>query len=137
METEIDNINDRRNLVLLKYWKDKPRKWMRKHKSLSYRYVDNKKFESNIIDELKYIELLGITNSEIVRDEYGRPKYRHPDLPKELYTTSKGIDALKNKSYPSEMRKEMSERRFILFQVIGILIAAIGGVITIFTTLFD
>lgn len=132
-----ENYNDRKNLVLLKYWKNKPRKWIKVYDSLCKRYVDNKHYESRIIDELKYIELMDVSNSELIRDELGRPEYKYPDLPKELYTTDKGIEALRNKAYPSEMEHEKSEKRFVMFQIVGILIAAIGGIITIITAILD
>lgn len=132
-----NGFNDRRNLVLLKYWRDRTRRWMGIYTRLSNRYVDNKNYENEIINELRYIELLDTTNSEMIRTELGDYVYKYPELPKETYTTDKGIKALKDKAYPSEMEQEQSERRFVLFQIIGILIAAIGGIITIFTAIFN
>lgn len=137
MKKNLDVYNDRINLVLLKYWNDKPCKWKRTMERLNNRYLDNKVYESRIIDELKYIELLDVSNSEMINDEYGRPKYKYPNLPKELYTTEKGIKALKDNAYPSEMESEILNKRFITFQIIGILIAAIGGIITIIQVVID
>lgn len=47
------------------------------------------------------------------------------------------IKALKDNAYPSEMESEISNKRFITFQIIGILIAAIGGIFTIIQVVID
>lgn len=127
----IDNINDRTILVLLKYKKEKTRKEQKLFEKLSKAYVNNFNFEFPIISKLKELGYMSVTNNEIRRDEYGRPAYLHPDLPHEHYTTELFNWTTIFIKFPSETRKEAADKRFRYWQLIGIVIAATGGLITI------
>lgn len=132
----IDNINDRTILVLLKYKKEKTRKERKLYEKLSKTYVDNFNFEFPIISNLEELGYMSVTNNEIRRDEYGRPVLLHPDLPQERYTTELFNWATAFVKFPSETRKKTFDKRFRYWQLIGIIIAAIGGLITIWNFLF-
>jgi len=127
----IDNVNDRTILVLLKYKKEKTRKERKLFEKLSKTYVDNFNFEFSIISKLEELGYMSVTNNEIRRDEYGRPILLHPDLPHEHYTTELFNWATIFVKFPSETRKKTFDKRFRYWQLIGIIIAAIGGLITI------
>lgn len=131
----IGNVNDRTILVLLKYKKEKTRKERKLYEKLSKTYVDNFNFEFSIISKLEELGYISVTNNEIRRDEYGRAVLLHPDLPHEHYTTKLFNWATIFVKFPSETRKETLNKRFRYWQLIGIIISAIGGLITIWNFL--
>lgn len=131
----IDNVNDRTNLVLLKLKRDKTRKDHSLLKKLTFLYPDNETFETKIIKNLRSRGLISTTNTE-GRYLNGVWTYNNPDLPKEDYTTKKGIKSLDAHLFPSEFRKELFDKRFKKWQIIGISIAAIGGLLTILSFIY-
>lgn len=132
---EAGKLNDRLNLVLLKY--KKYRSWLENFrlKKKEKLYPDNQTFEEGLIEYLAERNLMYLVNGEIMQDSYGSFVYVN-DLPKYWETTNSGEIALKNKLFPSESAKETFDVRFRLFQIIGICIAALGGLITLITFLY-
>jgi hypothetical protein len=98
-------------------------------------YPDNQTFEEGLIEYLSERNLMYFVNGETMQDSYGNFVYVN-DLPKYWEITDSGEIALKNKLFPSESAKEAFDVRFRLFQIIGICIAALGGLITLFTFLY-
>lgn len=134
---EIDNINDRTNLVLLNHIKNKGRRFKKLEKKLSDKYPDNILYERVIVDRMKSIDLMKVANTEMGVDELGRPYYLHPAELRYDCATRKGIEALKNGLFPSELRKKTVNKRIRRLQAIGIGISAIGGLVTILSFLYE
>ena len=90
---EIDNINDRTNLVLLNHIKNKGRRFKKLEKKLSDKYPDNILYERVIVDRMKSIDLMKVANTEMGVDELGRPYYLHPRI-RRLQAIGIGISAI-------------------------------------------
>ena len=133
---KIENQNDRYNIVLLKLKPNKTQREIKRLKILVDAYPDNEAFEGAILHQLYDRGMISETNSEIFQDENGFDAYKYPDLPKDNYTNEIGEKALKNNLFPSEFRQKSLNKRFRNLQAVGITIAAIGGLITIFTFLY-
>ena len=129
-------LNDRLNLVLLKY--KAKRRWIEdiQLRRCERLYPDNQTFEDGLIEILDERRLIYKVNAETELDENNDPYKIRGDLPEYWQTTPNGEMALKNRLFPSESAKESFDARFRLFQVIGICIAALGGLITLFTFLY-
>jgi hypothetical protein len=132
----MNNPNDRYNLVLLQYKERKGLRERNKIQKLCKQYPDNSVYESKIIDLLSSRGLIEYINSEAEQNESGNWVYTN-DLPKYYQTTKAGETALKNGLFPSETRNEAKNKAFRYIQIIGILIAALGGLITIITFFYN
>ena len=108
---EIDNINDRTNLVLLTHIKNKGRRFKKLEKKLSDKYPDNILYERVIVDRMKSIGLIKIANTEMGVDEFRQPYYLHSAELRYDCVTEKGIEALKNRLFPSELREKTINKR--------------------------
>ena len=128
---DIDNLNDRRNLMLLHFKFNKTQKEKNRLIRLQNLYPDNDMFWNVIYGDLFKCGMIGTTNIDGYDDECGNYVYKYPELPKENYTTEIGGKALKNNLFPSELRQKSLDKRFRYLQAVGIAIAAIGGLITI------
>jgi hypothetical protein len=126
----MDNINDRYNLVLLELKEYKSLIAKRKIQRLEKKYPDNATYRGTIIKELSKRGLVEYANSEATQNENGSLVYEN-DLPKFYRTNGNGKLALSNRLFPSESRQKTMEKLFRSIQIIGISIAAIGGLITI------
>lgn len=126
----MDYPNDRNNLVLLELKECKTRGDKRRISFLLKKYPDNGAYRDKIIDELDKRKLVEYINGEAKQDENGDFRYVN-DLPKYYQTSSAGKLALKNKLFPSESFHKTEKNRIRYLQVIGITIAALGGLITI------
>jgi len=134
----VDKRNDRLNLVLLNHIINRSPVENREYKRLEKLYPDNKTFEDGSIELLSKRKLIYLINGEIEQNERGYFEYINKDDSSRYWeTTEEGKLALKNRLFPSESAKEIRETRFRLFQIIGILIAALGGLITLFSFLYD
>jgi hypothetical protein len=102
---------------------------------LQRRYTDNATYRDTIVDELFKRGLVEYVNSEAVQDDHGFWCYVN-DLPKHPKTSEAGETALKNHLFPSEIAKESIDNRYRYLQIVGIAVAAIGGLITIATFLY-
>lgn len=129
---DIDCINDRINLSLLENKIDRSKKDDDTLKILISKYPDYSLYDYVIRSYLREIGMIDTTNSELCKDEFGRSFYKYKDLPKNDYTTEKGTEALKSKLFPSELRQKSINKRLRYIQFSGIIIAAIGGLITLF-----
>lgn len=92
---EIDNINDRTNLVLLNHIKNKGRRFKKLEKKLSDKYPDNILYERVIVDRMKSIDLMKVANTEMGVDKLGQPYSLHSAELRYDCVTEKGIEALK------------------------------------------
>ena len=131
-----ERLNDRLNLVLLKHKGKISCIEDIRLRRLERLYPDNHIFEDGLIEILAERHLIYKVNGEIEIDENGNPYKINSDLPEYWQTTRNGEIALKNKLFPSESAKETLDVRFRRFQIIGIFIAAIGGLITLITFLY-
>lgn len=131
-----DNLNDRYNLILLKLKRDRNKEENKELQKLIIAYPDYAIFERRIIYKLQKRGFIDTTNSEGHEDENGDWIIDHPNLPKQEYTNEAGIQALNSRLFPSELREKTLNKRFRYLQIIGIGIAAIGGLITIGTFLY-
>lgn len=129
---DIDCINDRINMSLLRNKMNRNNKEENMLKILIFKYPDHSLYENSIKSYLREIGMIDTTNSELCKDEFGRPFYKYKDLPKEDYTTDKGVKALESGIFPSELRQKSINKRLRYIQFAGIIIAAIGGLITLF-----
>lgn len=127
---KVDRLNDRLNIILLKYKKKRSFFENLRLKRLIRSYPDNNTFEVGLIDYLSDRQLLDYVNSEAIQDSDGNYVYEN-DLPKYYETTKSGENALQNKLFSSESAKDKNEKWFRIFQIIGICIAAFGGIITL------
>lgn len=129
--------NDRYRLVLLLYKKN--RSFIDRHtvKRLKRKYPDNEGCQGKIIDELFKRGLIAYMNAEGYQDDDGNFRYKYPDLPKYYQTNDRGEEALTSALFPSEIREKQRQKRFRNIQVIGISIAAVGGLITLLTFLYE
>lgn len=134
---EIDNMNDRTNLVLFNRIKSKGRRFKKLEKKLSDKYPDNILYERVIVDRMKAIDLMKVTNTEMDVDGFGQPYYLHSAELRYDCVTEKGIETLKNGLFPSELRKKTVNKRLRRLQAIGIGISAIGGLIIILSFLYE
>ena len=135
-DDEIENINDRRNIVLLKLKQSKSAKEKRLLERLTKAYPDNEVFEAKITQNLRERGFIGTTNIDGYRDALGIWRYNNPNAPKENYTTESGVLALKNRLFQSEFTQKTLNERFTKWQLVGILVAAVVGFITIVTFVF-
>jgi len=134
----VDKRNDRLNLVLLKYKAGRSPGENRQYDKLNRIYPDNQTFEEGLIELLKERKLLYLVNGEMEQNEKGYVEYINKDDSYRYWeTTEKGELAIKSRLFPSESAKEIRETRFRLFQIVGILIAALGGLITLFSFLHE
>ena len=133
---KMENLNDRCNIVLLKLKQKQTQRDKKRLHALIDAYPDNEVFERSITRMLIERGMICTTNSEAFQNDDGNFMYKHPDLPKLLYTTEIGIKALKSNLFPSEFRQKTVDKRFRNLQAIGIAIAAIGGLITIVTLFY-
>lgn len=131
-----DNNNDRFNIVLLKLKEGISGKDKKRLDKLEQIYPDNEAFYDAIKGVLYRRGMINVSNAETYQDDKGDFVYVHPELPKLWYTTEVGEKALKNNLFPSEFRQKSIDKRFGNLQAIGIFIAAIGGLITIFTLIY-
>jgi len=132
----MDNSNDRYALVLLLYKGNKSVLDKYRIGKLEKKYPDNKSYQDAIIKELISRGLIEYKNSEIKQVENGTWEYIHPDLPKFNQTTQQGETALKSGLFPSESAQKSIDKRYRNIQLIGIAIAALGGLITILSFLY-
>ena len=126
-------FKDRLNLVLLKYKESKSFMDGAKLKKLERLYPDNTIYEVGVIEELRNRKFIFRVNAEGGIDENGNAYKIENGLPEYWQTTFNGEKALNSKLFPSESAKETFDLRFRLFQVVGICIAAFGGLITLVT----
>lgn len=134
---EIDNINDRTNLVLLNHIKNKGRRFKKLEKKLSDKYPDNILYERVIVDRMRSIDLMKVANTEMRVNKLGQPYPLHSAELRYDCVTEKGIEALKNRLFPSELREKTINKRLRRLQAIGIGISAIGGLVTILSFLYE
>ncbi|MBA7489041.1 MAG: hypothetical protein HG422_08475 [Prevotella sp.] len=134
---EIGCINDRTRLILLKYKHDRTATDDRQLALLETFYADNGIYESAIVDRLKGIGCMDIENSSTdgYEDEFGHIKIEWGKLPHGNITTPQGIAMLPLLKRNSEKAKRWKSRTFTIFQLIGITIAAIGGLLKIIETI--
>ncbi|WP_270769078.1 hypothetical protein [Segatella buccae] len=134
---EANNINDRTRLVLLKYKQDRSNSDNKQIAALEAFYTDNGIYESAIVDRLKEIGCMDIENSSTdgYEDEFGHTKIEWGKLPHGNITTPQGIAMLPLLKRNSEKAKRWKSRTFTIFQLIGITIAAIGGLLKIIETI--
>ena len=130
---EIDNINDRARLVLLKYKQNKTAADNKSIASLEHFYTNSSMYESVIIDHLKANGCMTIENTSTdgYEDKFGHVKTEWAELPHGNITTPQGIAMLPLLKRNSEKAKRWQSRAFTIFQLIGITIAAIGGLLKI------
>lgn len=127
---EAGGLNDRLNLVLLKYKARKNLCDKVKLKRLQRFYPDCGVFEEGAREFLEERGLIKLVNGGLTQNSKGN--FEHGNgLPEYWQTTEAGEAALKSSLFPSEKAEQTGKFRFRLFQVIGICIAAIGGLITI------
>ena len=134
---EIDSLNDRTRLVLLKYKQGKDAYDNRQMESLERFYTDNGLCENAIIDHLRDEGCVTIENAstEGYEDEFGHTKPEWAKLPHGFITTPQGILLMRTLKRHSEKAKRWQRRAFTIFQLIGITIAAIGGLLKIAETI--
>lgn len=137
MNEDIKDFNDRSRLVLLLLKEKASYIDRREIRVLKKNYPDNEYYKDTIINDLSKRGLVNHMNAESYEDENGNPQYKYPDLPKFYQTSEKGLMALKSTLFPSETRDHARNRRFRAIQIIGISIAAVGGLITLITFLYD
>ena len=128
-----ENPNDRIIIVLLKLKRRKTKRDVRRLTKLCKSYPDNEAYEQKILKHLESRKMTDRVTKEPDVDEYGYLKINPPVYPDGYYTTIIGENALKNNLFPSEFRQKRVNKRFRSLQAIGIAIAAIGGLITVFT----
>ena len=128
---EINNVNDRRILVLLKHKEVRTKAESRRLNQLTDLYPDNEKCEEAIITELRPRGFIKMMNLKVELNEEGYYIETITGLPKYLQTTEEGENALKNQLFPSEFKDKQRDKLFRLLQIIGLSIAAGGGLITI------
>lgn len=135
---EIDSINDRMRLVLLKYKCNKTHADNKCITALQCYYADNDMYESVIVDHLKANGCMTIENASTdgYEDEFGHVKTEWTELPHGNITTPQGIAMLSLLKRNSEKAKRWQSRAFTIFQLIGITIAAIGGLLKIVETIY-
>lgn len=129
----IENANDRARLILLTY---KPLPNDRDKEDLirlNKYYPDNKQYERSIIDHLGKHGYLTIENASTdgYTDEFGHVLQTWIDLPHAHITTNTGVKLIGMLKRESEMKNTCKNKLFFMFQMIGISIAAIGGLINI------
>lgn len=135
---EIDSINDRMRLVLLKYKCNKTHADNKCITALQHYYADNDMYESVIVDHLKANGCMTIENASTdgYEDKFGHVKTEWTELPHGNITTPQGIAMLSLLKRNSEKAKRWQSRAFTIFQLIGITIAAIGGLLKIVETIY-
>lgn len=134
---EIDCINDRTRLILLKYKHDRTTADDRQLASLETFYADNAICENAIIDHLKEIGCMSIENSSTdgYKDEFGHTRPEWAKLPHGNITTAQGLALIPTLQRNSEKAKRWQHRAFTTFQLVGITVAAIGGLLKIAETI--
>ena len=131
----IDNKNDRCKLVLLdlkerKSWSE--RRMLSRLKNL---YPDYMVTYDQISRYLLSKEMLVTTFTGGGRDKNGIPiEVDNPDSPPK--TSELGIKALRSNLFPSEKADNAREKRFRLFEIIGISVAAVPGLVWIFDFIY-
>ncbi len=127
---EIDNINDRKILILLLYKDNKSYCEKRRIKRLKRIYTDYQNHEQHLISELLDSKHLGRTLLEKGEtDTFNRPL--SPDKYSEPYITERGLCALKNGDFQSESVERWKRKWYWRIDVFCKILAIIGGLYAI------
>lgn len=123
-EINIDNSNDRYNIVLLKYLKHKSKSDSKRYYKLLELYPDNDYFEYDIISKLIK---LGLIDKEITKER--ERSLSGQVLPAEFnpVTNPSGEKALKNR-FPSEYMERRRNIHQYRINKAGFWVAVIGGI---------
>lgn len=127
--------NDFRRIQLLKRLPGKTQKQKAEEKLLTQAFPTYLYTEQEICSELSKHGFIRYTGDPGHFDEDGNPVRKEPFRIDKYVTTEAGLSALKH-SYPSEFRAKVVSDRIKKAEFYGILIAAIGGVITILSFLY-
>jgi len=133
---DIDNKNDRRNLVLLLHKEPKSRKDEKEIEILQKKYPDYNIFEAELEKELferKFISQTDLTPDRPVVDENG-DFVIHNFSP--IITTESGLLAIKHKRFPSEYNEQLKKSKLRVLDITFKWVAVIGGVFGFINFLF-
>lgn len=126
----IDNPNDRCILRLLELKEKKTYGDKRRIKKLRKLYPDNGQFNHALTHYLSSRLFVSYPNVEIKLNENGVPDL--PDSDIQPYTTDLGVKALRGNIFPSEHKKQLSEKWNTSLSNSSVVIAIIGGILGIF-----
>lgn len=129
----VDNINDRRILVLLDCIRDRNKKEQREYVRLSNIYVDNDAYSSAIKSKFVKEGLMECIWPRPELQEFGA-NYKYPP---QYLTTDKGRKAITNGLYKSESLERRNGRIVKLVTLFSSVIAAIGALWTLLKPLFS
>lgn len=133
----MDNKNDRYRLILLLHKNNKSLCDKYHIRKLEKRYPDNKSYQGDILSDLTERGLIESVNTEGYQDKNGNWVNIHPKETHYQRTTKEGVTGLKSGLFPSESREKARNKGFRYAEIIGICIAAIGGLITLLSFLYD
>lgn len=119
----IDNINDRKVLVLLDNIRDRNKKEQREYERLSNIYVDNEAYASAIKSKFVKEGLMECIMPLPERGKFGA-EYKYPP---QYLTTEKGRKAVTNGLFKSESLERRNGKITKLVTLISSVIAAIGA----------
>lgn len=130
IEVTLNNPNDRRNLLLLKYIRPRSRKEETRYRKLCSIYPDNGYFEYDLVCEL--LEL-GLMRKEMTKDRIQAGSGQV--LPGEFnpVTTSEGKQALSG-LFPSEIEERNRVLHLYKVNKAAFWVSVIGGISGIITT---
>lgn len=123
-EINIDNPNDRYNIVLLKYLRNKSKNYSKRYNKLLELYPDNEYFEYDIISKLIK---LGLIDKEITKERERSSSGQL--LPAEFspVTNQLGEKALNNR-FPSEYMERKRNIHLYRINKGGFWVAVVGGI---------
>lgn len=111
-------------------------------KKLGTKYTDYEAFEKDVIKRLNQLGLLDSSNKKETTQKKdpcsGKPLNEMIDVTVEVYTTNqKGISALKNNRFDSEIKSINIRKRNMYISITATIIAIIGGLSGIVATIYN
>lgn len=127
----MNSPNDRYRIILLQRLQHRTPKERRELRNLSERYPDNERFTATLIDNLSRQGLLESVGAEAEQNEFGDFVRIQNDFEPYYITTELGRAALLG-SFESETAKERPNKRFRTIEIVGLVVAAVGGLTGLF-----